>query len=81
MPIKNGLVDEEGKKKIATQVIGNIGLYCICYELCQRGWNVMPTSRNVNTPNRISKEYGSINYVTFVNLYSTHHSSVLRYML
>jgi hypothetical protein len=28
------------------QVVGNVGLYYICYELCKRGWNVMPTSRN-----------------------------------
>jgi hypothetical protein len=46
MPEKNGLVEKEEKKKIATQVIGNIGLYYICYRLCRRGWNVMPTSRN-----------------------------------
>jgi hypothetical protein len=32
--------------KVANQVVGNIGLYYICYELCRRGWNVMPTSRN-----------------------------------
>lgn len=34
------------EEKVANQVIGNIGLYYICYELCRRGWNVMPTSRN-----------------------------------
>jgi hypothetical protein len=28
------------------QVVGNIGLYYICYELSKRGWNVLPTSRN-----------------------------------
>lgn len=27
-------------------VVGNIGLYYICYELSKRGWNVLPTSRN-----------------------------------
>lgn len=32
--------------KVANQVVGNIGLYYICYELCRRGWNVMSTSRN-----------------------------------
>src|SRR5215207_3370746 len=40
----NELRKEE--EKVANQVIGNIGLYYICYELCRRGWNVMPTSRN-----------------------------------
>ncbi len=28
------------------QIVGNIGLFFICYELCKRGWNAMPTSRN-----------------------------------
>ena len=33
-------------EKIPKQVIGNTGLYYICYELSKRGWNVLPTSRN-----------------------------------
>lgn len=28
------------------QVVGNVGLFYVCYELCKRGWNAMPTSRN-----------------------------------
>jgi len=28
------------------QVVGNAGLYFVCYELTKRGWNVLPTSRN-----------------------------------
>jgi hypothetical protein len=32
--------------KAATQIVGNSGLYLACYELSQRGWNVMPTARN-----------------------------------
>jgi hypothetical protein len=28
------------------QVVGNAGLYLVCYELTKRGWNVLPTSRN-----------------------------------
>jgi len=32
--------------KLATQVVGNIGLYLVCYRLSRRGWNVMPTARN-----------------------------------
>src|ERR1051325_2022596 len=28
------------------QIVGNIGLFYTCYELCKRGWNAMPTSRN-----------------------------------
>ena len=32
--------------KASTQIVGNSGLYLACYELSQRGWNVMPTARN-----------------------------------
>ena len=39
-------ITETTKTRIPSQVIGNVGLYFICYELCRRGWNVMPTSRN-----------------------------------
>lgn len=28
------------------QIVGNTGLYYICYKLSLLGWNVMPTSRN-----------------------------------
>jgi hypothetical protein len=28
------------------QVVGNVGLYYVCYRLSRLGWNVMPTSRN-----------------------------------
>jgi hypothetical protein len=28
------------------QVVGNIGLYFVCYRLSLLGWNVLPTSRN-----------------------------------
>ena len=34
------------KNKYPNQVVGNVGLYYICYELSKIGWNVMPTSRN-----------------------------------
>lgn len=33
-------------ESLANQVVGNIGLYYVCYRLSKRGWNVMPTSRN-----------------------------------
>lgn len=32
--------------KLETQVVGNIGLYYVCYHLSRMGWNVMPTARN-----------------------------------
>lgn len=28
------------------QIVGNIGLYYVCYRLSRNGWNVMPTARN-----------------------------------
>jgi hypothetical protein len=28
------------------QVVGNVGLFYVCYQLSRRGWNVMPTARN-----------------------------------
>jgi hypothetical protein len=34
---------ERGKNGL---LVGNMGLYAVCYELSKRGWNVMPTSRN-----------------------------------
>src|SRR5438046_10578359 len=27
-------------------LVGNMGLFAVCYELSKLGWNVMPTSRN-----------------------------------
>ena len=27
-------------------IVGNIGLYYVCFKLSELGWNVMPTSRN-----------------------------------
>jgi hypothetical protein len=34
------------KPRSNNQVVGNIGLYYVCYQLSKRGWNVMPTARN-----------------------------------
>jgi len=34
------------KENLSKQIVGNIGLYYVCYELSKRGWNVLPTSRN-----------------------------------
>jgi len=32
--------------KLDAQVVGNVGLYYVCYHLSRMGWNVMPTARN-----------------------------------
>jgi hypothetical protein len=34
------------KRASNNQVVGNVGLYYVCYELSRLGWNVMPTARN-----------------------------------
>ncbi len=34
------------KSSIETQIVGNSGMYYVCYQLSMRGWNVMPTARN-----------------------------------
>jgi len=33
-------------RRLETQIVGNMGLYYVCYRLSQLGWNVMPTARN-----------------------------------
>ena len=30
--------------KLPTQIVGNIGLYYVCFKLSKLGWNVVPTS-------------------------------------
>lgn len=37
---------EIGNHNKSNQIVGNVGLYYVCYELSKRGWNVLPTSRN-----------------------------------
>lgn len=37
---------EEDSGTGKNQLVGNIGLYYVCYELSKRGWNAMPTARN-----------------------------------
>lgn len=37
---------KDKRRTIASQVIGNVGLYYVCYRLSRQGWNVMPTARN-----------------------------------
>lgn len=34
------------QRKISHLMVGNIGLFYVCYRLSCRGWNVLPTSRN-----------------------------------
>lgn len=30
----------------SNQIVGNVGLYYVCYRLSRLGWNALPTSRN-----------------------------------
>ena len=39
-------MNKKGRRKPSNQIVGNAGLYYVCYELSKRGWNVLPTSRN-----------------------------------
>jgi hypothetical protein len=34
------------RETLSNQVVGNVGLYYVCYRLSRHGWNVMPTARN-----------------------------------
>jgi hypothetical protein len=34
------------KRTNNNQVVGNVGLFYVCYRLSRFGWNVMPTARN-----------------------------------
>jgi hypothetical protein len=39
-------VEQRPMTKLSNQVVGNVGLYYVCYRLSLAGWNVMPTARN-----------------------------------
>jgi hypothetical protein len=41
--MKQSRADLKEKNK---QIVGNMGLYYVCYRLSRLGWNVMPTARN-----------------------------------
>ena len=34
------------KVKLSPQIVGNVGMYYVCFKLSERNWNVMPTARN-----------------------------------
>jgi hypothetical protein len=44
---EENLMEAEGLgRKISNQLVGNTGLFYVCYELSKRGWNCLPTTRN-----------------------------------
>ena len=42
----NGMRTMKPRNQSNNQVVGNIGLFYVCYRLSRFGWNVMPTARN-----------------------------------
>jgi hypothetical protein len=40
------MTNSEISPKSPNQLVGNMGLFHVCYELSKRGWNCLPTSRN-----------------------------------
>lgn len=49
--------------KSTSQIVGNIGMYYVCYQLSTLGWNVMPTARNARGVDIIAYDENSINYL------------------
>ena len=45
------------------QIVGNVGLYFVCYELSRRGWNVMPTARNARGVDIIAYDLDASHYL------------------
>lgn len=39
-------MDNEALPERSKHLVGNIGLFYVCYELSRRDWNCLPTSRN-----------------------------------
>jgi hypothetical protein len=40
--------------KLPNQLVGNVGLFYVSYELSKRGWNCLPTIRNAKGPDIIA---------------------------
>ena len=49
--------------RLRPQVVGNVGLYYAAYQLSQRGWNVMPTSRNARGVDILAYDMRAQNYL------------------
>jgi hypothetical protein len=45
------------------QIVGNVGLYFVCFELSKRGWNVMPTARNAKGVDIIAYDLTATHYI------------------
>ena len=49
--------------KLASQIVGNVGLYYACYKLSMLGWNVMPTARNARGIDIIAYSSGATRFI------------------
>lgn len=45
------------------QIVGNAGLYYVCYRLSCRGWNVMQTARNARGIDIVAYDTGGSRYI------------------
>lgn len=54
---------ESKKPRADTQVVGNVGLYYVCYKLSLMGWNVMPTARNARGVDIICYDASALRYI------------------
>jgi hypothetical protein len=48
---------------LSSQIIGNMGLYHVCFQLSLRHWNVMPTSRNARGVDVVAYNVTASEYV------------------
>lgn len=50
--------------RLSRQVVGNVGLFYVCYRLCRLGWNAMPTSRNARGVDVVIYSQGGVRKIT-----------------
>lgn len=69
-------------KKRPTQLVGNVGLYYVCFELSKRNWNVLPTSRNTKGVDIvIYNQYANHTYTIQVKSYRRRWTAKLKNFL
>jgi len=62
-PLDFMLGRKEIKISMNSQIVGNVGLYFVCYELSKRSWNVMPTARNAKGVDIIAYNIEATRYI------------------
>lgn len=56
-------IETSSCRPMNSQIVGNIGLYLVCFELSKRGWNVMPTARNAKGIDIIAYDLTATRYL------------------